>query len=164
MAPHTSDILQEATEILRGKSQTPEEILDLAQRLKAVKQLGYARRILSRARHSPALGEAPGLRLKIYQQSALCTYKDPDLPVDRRLDRAREILRELEDLSRTRNQETLGLVGAIYKRKWEVDSQKLHLERALFYYLRGYAEGPENDQGYTGINAAYILDLLAYQE
>ena len=164
MAPQTSDIVQEAAEILRGKSRAPEEILDLARRLKAVRQFGYARRILARARRSPALSEAPELRLRIYQHSALCTYKDPDLPVDTRLDRALEILREIEDLSRTRDQETLGLVGSIYKRKWEVDSQKPQLERALFYYLRGYAEGPEHDQGYTGVNAAYILDLLAHQE
>src|SRR5687768_10001847 len=145
MAPQTRDFVQEAAEILRGKSETPEEIYALAMLLKGTREFGYARRILARARRSPALGERPALRLKIYQQSALCTYKDPDLPVDSRLDRALEILREIEDLSQTRNQETLGLVGAIYKRKWEVDSQKPQLERALFYYLRGYAEGVEGD-------------------
>jgi hypothetical protein len=159
-----NDIVKEATEILRGKSRTPKEILDLAKELKAAQQFGYARRILARARRSPALSEDPSLRLKIQQQSALCTYKDPDLPADSRLDRGLEILREIEDLSNTRDQETLGLAGAIYKRKWEIDNQKPQLERALFYYLRGYAEGAENDQGYTGINAAYILDLLAHQE
>lgn len=164
MAPHTRDIVLEATEILRGKSESPAEIFDLARRLKEVKQFGYARRILARARRSPALSADPALRRKVYQQSALCTYKDPDLPVDSRLDRALEILRELDDLAQTRDQETLGLAGAIYKRKWEVDSQKPQLERSLFYYLRGYAEGAERDQGYTGINAAYILDLLAHQE
>jgi predicted acylesterase/phospholipase RssA len=164
MAQDKNDIVKEATEILRGKSRTPAEILELAKALKAAQQFGYARRILARARRSPALSEDPALRLKIYQQSALCTYKDPDLPVDSRLDRGLEILREIEDTSQTRNQETLGLVGAIYKRKWEIDNQKPQLERALFYYLRGYAEGAENDQGYTAINAAYILDLLAHQE
>src|SRR5262249_42702750 len=78
------------------------------------------------------------------------------------------------------------LAGAIHKRKWEVDGQRLHLERALFYYLRGYAQGaPEgsradvlrylhdnpgcqlradDDQGYNGINAAFVLDVLAQQE
>jgi predicted acylesterase/phospholipase RssA len=164
MARNTDDIVKEAAEILRGKASTPEEILDLAHRLKGAKQFGYARRILARARRSSVLGDDPQRRLKIYQQSALCTYKDPDLAVDSRLDRAIEILREIEDLGQTRNQETLGLVGAIYKRKWEVDNQRLHLERSLFYYLRGHAEGAEHDQGYNGINAAYILDLLAHLE
>jgi predicted acylesterase/phospholipase RssA len=164
MAQDKNDIVKEATEILRGKSRTPKEILELAKELKAAQQFGYARRILARARRSPALSEDPALRLKIHQQSALCTYKDPDLPLDSRLDRGLEILREMEDLSQTRDQETLGLAGAIYKRKWEIDNQKPQLERALFYYLRGYAEGAEHDQGYTGINAAYILDLFAHQE
>jgi predicted acylesterase/phospholipase RssA len=87
------------------------------------------------------------------------------LPLAERLDHALEILgAEEEDLRTTRNQETLGLAGAIYKRKWEVDSQKPHLERSLAYYLRGYQEGPEFDNGYTGVNAAYLLDLLANLE
>ncbi|HEX8117860.1 MAG TPA: hypothetical protein VF521_11360, partial [Pyrinomonadaceae bacterium] len=111
MAPQTPDIVQEAQEILRGKSATPEGMLELSKRLKEQKEFGYARRVLARARRSSALGAEPALRLKIYQQSALCTYKDPDLPVDRRLDRALEILREIEDLTQTREQETLGLVG-----------------------------------------------------
>jgi predicted acylesterase/phospholipase RssA len=157
-------LLAVAAEFLRGAAGSPRELLALAVKLKAVRQFGYARRLLARARHSADLREHPRLRLKIQQQLALCTYKDPGLPTDSRLDRALEILHEVEDLSDTRNQETLGLVGAIFKRKWEVDSQRQHLERALFYYLRGYAEGVENDQGYTGLNAAYILDLLAHQE
>lgn len=160
-------LVSEAKEILRGTYRKPAEILALAKRLKEVKQFGYARRILARARKDPAVYDEPR-RLEIFQQSALCTYKDPDLPVDRRLDRALEILREVEDLSATPNPETLGLAGAIYKRKWEVDNQKAQLERSLFYYLRGHAasgaSGLKADQGYNGINAAYILDLLAHRE
>jgi predicted acylesterase/phospholipase RssA len=164
MTVEKEDIVKEATEILRGKNRAAADILVIAQALKAAQQFGLARRILARARRNPAINEDRRLRLKIHQQSALCTYKDPDLPADSRLDRALEILREVEDISQTRDQETLGLVGAVYKRKWEIDNQKAQLERSLFYYLRGYAEGAENDQGYTGINAAYILDLLAHQE
>jgi len=37
----------------------------------------------------------------------------------------------------------LGLAGAIYKRRWELDNQSANLERSLFYYRRGYeAAGP----------------------
>jgi predicted acylesterase/phospholipase RssA len=157
-------LVAQASDILRGTYRRPAEILSLAKRLKDFKQFGYARRILARARKDSTINDDTALRLKIHQQSALCTYKDPDLPVDSRLDRALEILREVEDLSATHDQETLGLAGAIFKRKWEVDNQRSQLERSLFYYLRGYAEGVERDQGYTGINAAYILDLLAHQE
>jgi predicted acylesterase/phospholipase RssA len=160
-----SDNVKAARSILRGQSLEPREMLELAKKLKDEKQFGFARRLLARARVEPSLSEDPKLRLKIHQQAAVATYKDPDLQADARLDRALDILRQsCEDINTTRNQETLGITGAIYKRKWELDNQKQQLERSLNYYLRGYAEGPANDQGYTGINAAFVLDLLAHQE
>lgn len=154
-----------AHDILRGQSLEPDKMLELAKRLKEEKEFGLARRLLALARLEPSLNDDPRLRLEVYQQSALCTYKDPDLQADARLDRALEILRQSsEDINTTTDQETLGIIGSIYKRKWELDNQKQQLERSLNYYQRGYAEGPAHDQGYTGINAAYVLDLLAYQE
>ena len=157
--------VQDARDALRGQTRRPSELLQLAKRLKAEKQFGLARRVLARARLEPSLVEDPELRLVILQQLALCTYKDPDLQVDARLDQALDILRQsCEGIETTTNQETLGLVGAIYKRKWEVNNQKQQLERSLNYYLRGYGEGPARDQGYTGINAAFVSDLLAQQE
>lgn len=168
MTKDENALIEAAREILRGKYRKPAELLLLAKRLKESRQFGYARRLLARARRDPAVNDAGAPKLEIYQQSALCTYRDPDLPLDSRLDRALEILREVEDISTTRTPETLGLVGSIYKRKWEVDNQKPQLERALFYYLRGYEESRVTDQradeGYNGINAAFILDLLARQE
>jgi predicted acylesterase/phospholipase RssA len=116
-------------------------------------------------RREPTLYDNQNLRRTVYHQLALCTYKDPDLQADERLDRALDILREsCEDLNLTTDQETLGITGAIYKRKWELDNQTQQLERSLNYYLRGYEQGPSKDQGYTGINAAFVLDLLAHQE
>jgi predicted acylesterase/phospholipase RssA len=154
-----------ARNVLRGQSLEPALMLKLARELKAVKEFGLARRLLARARLEPSLGEDPKLRLEIFQQSALCTYKDPDLQADARLDRALQILSQsCEDINKTVDQETLGITAAIYKRKWEINNQTSHLERALNYYLRGYDQGVENDQGYNGINAAYILNLLAHQE
>lgn len=154
-----------ARDVLRGQSLEPRAMLALAMTLKAEKQFGLARRLLARTRLEPSVNDDPELRLQVCQQSALCTYKDPDLQADLRLDRALEILRQTgEDINTTTNQETLGIIGAIYKRKWELDNGKQQLERALNYYLRGYARGPSNDQGYTGINAAFVLDLLAQQE
>jgi predicted acylesterase/phospholipase RssA len=154
-----------AQEILRGQNLlTPREVLDLARKLKEAKAFTYARRILMRAIRDERIFEDKKLRLAIHQELALCTYKDAELPADERLDRALAVLREVEDTSETKNQETLGLMGAIYKRKWEIDNQKPQLERALLYYLRGYREGVVNDRGYTGINAAFVLDLLAHEE
>jgi predicted acylesterase/phospholipase RssA len=158
-----SEASAEARNILRGKSAAPRELLQLAMKLRGEKKFGLARMILERA--SEEARDDKTVLSKINQQRALCTYKDSDLPVDARLEWALAILKELgEDLARTTDQETLGLAGAIYKRRWEVDSQKANLERALHYYLRGYAQGAASDFGYTGINAAFLLDLLANQE
>ncbi len=154
-----------ALDVLRGASMEPQELLKVAKLLKTEKQFGLARRLLARARLEPSLSENPRLRLEIHQQSALCTYKDPDLQAAARMNIALEILRQSgDDINTTVNQETLGITGAIYKRKWELDNQKQQLERALNYYQRGYEQGPAKDQGYTGINAAFVLDLLAHQE
>lgn len=168
MSQPVSDAVQQAREILRGQGIEPTAALPLVQQLKRERAFGYARKILARVRRDPHANAEAAVRLQLAQEHSLCTYKDPDLPPDQRLDRALEILSEVEDLERTRNQETLGLVGALYKRRWELDNQRANLERALFYYRRGYEAAvpgePGYDYGYTGINAAYVLDLIACQE
>ena len=169
-APHAaiprrdSKIVNDALVILRGGQEEPRKILELAKKLKSELRFGYARRLLLRASNHEDIDKDQKLREKISQQLALCTYKDQDLPVDERLDRALEILRKIADFETTTVQETLGLIAAVYKRKWEFDNQRENLEQSLVYYLRGYEQGPANDQGYTGINAAYILDRLASLE
>lgn len=177
---------QTAYGVLSGDDMEPPEAFALANRLRGDSRFGLARRVLKRTRQGLTKGKYPKIYDKVFQKSALCTYKDPDLPLAWRLDRAFEILQEPDDLATVQDPETLGLAGGIHKRKWEVDQGRHHLERALFYYLRGYAQGaPEDkrgnviqylretrdavldaarDQGYTGINAAFILDQLAHQE
>jgi predicted acylesterase/phospholipase RssA len=157
------DPIARARAILRGAGLDPGELKALVSGLKARNAFGYARRILERARRDGLV--PPSERVWVRQQHALCTYKDPDLPVDSRLDDALRILgEEGEDLGTTRDPETLGITGAIYKRRWEWDGQRGNLDRALSYYLRGHEVGPQEDYGYTGINAAYVLDLLASLE
>jgi len=156
-------LIEEARQILEKKTRAgPREKFELAKKLKATGEFGYARKLLARARK--VFIQDPVFRIILRQQHALCTYKDPNLTLNDRLDRALEILSEEEDLTTTRNQETLGLAGAIHKRKWEADSQKQNLERSLAFYLRGYDEDPTYDFGYTGINAAFVLDKLAALE
>src|SRR5678815_3426531 len=60
-----------------------------------------------------------------------------------------------------RDRETLGQAGAIHKRLWEHTGREGMLEASLAFYKRGFDQGPQHDYGYTGINAAFILDLLA---
>jgi predicted acylesterase/phospholipase RssA len=156
-----SDHVRKAEDILRGEAASLSTMFDLAQQLKLEKAFSHARRILGLARKDPELRHNPSLVRTLAQQHALCTSKDANLPSREKFDRALEILQEGEDLPTTTDQETLGIAGGIYKRKWEFDGQKIHLERALVYYLRGYKVGVASDYGYTGINAAYILDMLA---
>ena len=60
----------------------------------------------------------PKLSTELRQQQALCTYKDTHLHEDDRLERALAILGDGEDLETTTDPETLGLSGAIHKRRW----------------------------------------------
>lgn len=153
-----------AIEVLRGVDVSFQEITALADQLKKDNAIGYARKLLLMARQMPEASETAKLKLKLAQNHALCTYKDPDWPAEQRFKRALEILQEADDLKTTKNQETLGQAGAINKRRWEMEGQRQLLERALYYYRRGYEQGIENDYGYTAINTAFVLDLLAEQE
>ncbi len=164
-----SEHVARAKNIIRQKTSMPtaQEILDLARQLKQEKAFGYARKLLGLARKSLDSAANDQMKLELAQEHTLCTYKDPDLPVRSRLDQALEILNAADALLETQNRETLGLAGAIFKRIWEVGGQKIHLEHALSYYLRGFQLKPESerdfadDRGYTGINAAFVLDQLA---
>ena len=142
----------------------PEEVLELARELKDESEFAYARRLLGYARSDRALNSKPELRQPLACEHALCTYKDPNEMLELRLEAALEILREEEPLKDTKHQETLGIAGAIHKRQWEVSGHREKLEGALSYYLGGCEQGVAGDDGYTAINAAFILDCLANQE
>ena len=181
-----SQLIDEAKKLLRGADAPPQAFFDLAKKLKNKQHFDYARRLLALA--SKMKLKDPALELKIVQQYASCTEKDPDLPIDRRFREAKEIIadvleeakifakRPLEERAAQpagaikQRQETFGIAGAIEKRWWQADGQPLHLVRSLELYERGFILGIEPDrdrlpdQGYTGINAAFVLDLLAHQE
>ncbi|NMQ27628.1 patatin family protein [Candidatus Accumulibacter phosphatis] len=153
--------VQFAKEVLGGREISVAESRNLVKQLKDEHAFGYARKVLARARKSRV--DDAQLAIWLRQQHALCTYKDPDLPASTRFDLALEILATGEDLGATKDQETLGLAGAIHKRMWEVDGQRDHLEWSLSFYRRGYELGVEPDAGYTAINAAYVADLLGVE-
>ena len=152
-------LMEDAKAALRSGAGTVEEDRDLARQLKKHNLFDFACRLLARARQKPTNDKK--LRRELAQTHALCTYKNPDAPLIERLEDALRILEEEEDLATTTDQETLGLAGAIFKRRWQADGRKEHLETSFEYYRRGYDEGPDKDGGYTGINAACVLDLLA---
>jgi hypothetical protein len=116
-------------DVLKGQEVSPRQLLDLVGELKKERAFGLGRKLLDKHADDPAIRGDPKLRIKVAQQRALCTYKDPDLLSDERLDTALQILKEGDDLGRTTDRESLGLAGAIYKRKWELTGQERDLEQ-----------------------------------
>ena len=164
MARSESDARIQARRILAsGDLLSPDHLFELVRRLKMERAFGLARRVLECHSSDAPFTTSAARRVKLAQDRALCTYKDPDLPADEKLDRALAILRDI-DLETTRDRETLGLAGAVYKRKWELTTQERDLETSFYYYHRGYTEGNTEDYGYNGINAAFTLDLIADHE
>ena len=157
--------VEKARKVLRGEDCSTEEKIKIYRALKSAEKFGYARKMLNLIRE-----EVPN-DLELCQAHALCTFKDMDLSAEEKFDRAISILRQVEDIDNTKNQETLGLLGSIYKRKWAFDNQIRNLERSYIYYNRGYEQWDEliiaekeHDNGYTAVNTAFVLDLLAYTE
>ncbi len=161
MKQDLEEAVKEANDILAGKLSTPDKLLKLVSSLHKYRKFGLARKLLDRYSADPRVAGDPKLRLKVAQKRALSTYKDPDLQADKKLEQALQILKEADDLGKTKDQETLGQAGAIYKRLWELTAQERHLRTSLNYYLRGYSEGVKSDYGYTAINAAFVHDQLA---
>lgn len=108
-------------------------------------------------------------RTLLTQKLALFTYKDVEVPIERRLQQALGILEDFKDdpLNLTENRETLGLAGSICKRRWRAENDRASLEQALHWYRRGAeqtsAEGWDDKQAYCAINLAFLLDLYARQ-
>ena len=155
-------LVSQAQTILAGEKKEPAEILALVKKLHGYDEFGVARKILEQAVDNGI--DDSIVKKKIIEKWALSTYKDTHLNRKKALDDAIAILKNEFDLSEDNDQETFGIAGAIYKRKWETGGIKVHLEQSLIYYLKGCDKGVEADQGYTAINAAFVLDLLAYQE
>jgi predicted acylesterase/phospholipase RssA len=159
-----ADVAQ-AELVLRGLDLPGAQIRDLGKRLSKKNKFGHARRLYGRL-WEDRWSDKKTPPAKVGQEYALATYKDPDLPAGRRFTRALEILDEVGrlNLSVAERQESLGQRGAIYKRRWQLEGQRADLDRALGFYLEGYDLGVATDQGYTAINAAFVLDLLARED
>lgn len=90
-------------------------------------------------------------------RAALCTYKSklPD-PLTALL-MAEDILKPLTP-DTTTDPETLGLSGAINKRRYEISQDEQYLERAIHFYERGYYVKQDY---YNGINVAFLYNVAA---
>ena len=154
--------VKEVGAVLKGQPLDAEIVLKLARQLIDSDVHYWARRLLLTVLERTDLEKSQ--RSRLVQSLALATYKDTSLLQVEAFDQAQAMLEEAFDLKTTRDQETLGLVGALYKRRWRLDHRKRWLEQSLHYYRRGFECGVSGDDGYTAINAAYVQDLLAYIE
>lgn len=94
----------------------------------------------------------------IIQQLALATYKSKQPEPLTALHEARDLLLTLNP-EKTHDPETLGLLGAVWKRLYELDpADGAMLDHAISSYEHGFYL--KNDY-YNGINLAYLLNLRA---
>jgi len=91
----------------------------------------------------------------IKQKIVLATYKSKYPDQLSALNEAYEMLQTLNPESTT-DPETLGLLGAVCKRLWEVTEVRTWLDKAIFFYEKGFYI--KNDY-YNGINFAFLLNV-----
>ena len=88
------------------------------------------------------------------QQLALCTYKQDESSIEL-LDKAYSIL---EPMAETVDPETNGLIGAIFKRRFEITNAHEDIDKAVNSYKKAYSIYSDN---YNGENYAFCLLLAA---
>lgn len=146
---------QEATALIQGASLEYPRIMLVVNSLVYYSKFSLARKVLAKV--APDYPNDP----EIQQKYSLCTYKDMELPPMKRFQDALSILERI-GLRDPDNQdlETLGQGASIYKQMWQSMGNLEYLHNALQLYLAGYQRTPD-PVGWAGINAAYVLQVLA---
>ncbi|MBM9547399.1 DUF4071 domain-containing protein [Leptospira sp. 201903074] len=94
----------------------------------------------------------------LIQKLTLSTYKSKIPTEADSLDNALDIIEKLNP-STTTDPETIGLMGAIWKRKFTLSNDIEMLNKSLMYYEKGFYL--KNDY-YNGINLAFLYNQRAY--
>jgi predicted acylesterase/phospholipase RssA len=186
MGQNVDQAMEQFHKIIKGETASSQTLLMTAATLQRGNHLDEARRLLEKAllEYGSTLGDAGAIQT--VRNLIMCTYKDTGLPAETRLRSAERMLlaifgRPIEEsptalesvaaslsgalkASPSMNQELLGIAGAVEKRRWEFYGLRKHLVCASRYYSEGHAMGCAQDQGYNGINLAFVLDLLSQQE
>jgi tetratricopeptide (TPR) repeat protein len=158
------DDLREAQRVIAQDPGPPQERYVLALRLGAANYFTHARKVLKQANIDDADEK---LHYNIQRKLALFTYKDQDEPADDRLNEAQALLESLLLINPPQDdpdlrQDVFGILGAVHKRRWELDGKPGHLSRAFQKYEQGYKLGSNlRFYGYTAVNAAFVQDLQA---
>jgi hypothetical protein len=147
---------------VESASETLAALLDAAR--KAAKDSDHAR---AKAQFSAAnqlmglqKGPNPPPDPFVIQQLSLATYKSKQPSVVAALEEAWQTLSVLSPATST-DPETLGIAGAIQKRKWEATKERRCLDDAIELYGRGFEVRRDY---YNGENYATCLDLRAREQ
>ncbi|MBZ5522819.1 MAG: patatin-like phospholipase family protein [Acidobacteriia bacterium] len=165
-----SESVQTARQMIEGKLPHPEfkPLKKLINELTGRQEFRLAGKLLEIARQGPWDNRES---VWIVQQLALCTYKDEERVPVTRFAQALELLKIIglgdagkidpTKIHHSTLPVTLGLGGAIYKRKWEYGGQIEDLQQAMVFFLEAWETDQKMDMGYGGVNAAFVLDVLA---
>ena len=166
-------LINKARDVLRGEYMESEDLKKLLKELEINDQFAYATEILLRKIKDDE-AQKINISAKEYQTLAKYLYKDTSLPSSFRFEKALQQLYAHLSLDNTGNCETLGLAGAVYKRKWQYDHQFKNLVLSRYYYKQGYLnwraflkdkksndKDVRNDSGFTAINYAYVCEQMA---
>ncbi len=174
LAPFSDWLRGKANLILKDEAGAPEDLFKFAKNwLKEKLLFGPAAKILALALTKCGAGDI-ALANRIRQQQALATYKDEETPPRTRYRQALLILEKVQPLSgvdpdkaRADQAETWALRGAVHRRMFDLDGDMSKLHQALFCYRKtdefDCAREIHNFEGYGALNAAFLLDSLAFR-
>ncbi|MEO6723411.1 MAG: patatin-like phospholipase family protein [Ferruginibacter sp.] len=167
--------IEKARKVLRGeRNLSSKQLKDLYIELEKLDQFAYATEVLlAKMKLDEEAGEM--ISVKEYHKLVTYIYKDHSLPSSFKFEKALQELKTNNDLFNSDKCETLGLAGAIYKRKWKFDHQFKNLVLSQFFYKKGFQLWKQyisltenkaqfqhqNDDGYNAINYAHINELMA---
>ena len=134
-------------EVASNEADTVSSLLKTA--AKAISETNFEHAKLLLATASELSPDEPYIK----QQLALATYKACVPTAITALDVAHQILSSLNP-ERTTDTETLGLLGAIFKRRYDITDDVRDLEHAIDYYGRGFLLAKDY---YNGINLSLLL-------
>lgn len=144
---------------------------DLYQNLIQYEQYGYATEILLKKIEDDE-DQGTEIKLSKYQDLADNIYKDSTLSSYFKFDKAINVLKSFCDLEHTKNSNTLGIAGEIYKNKWKFDHQFHNLLQSRAYYKKGYliwnnkmhkSIQTETECINTAVNYANINELIVIE-
>ena len=143
---------EELEDVLVGAEEVQENFADLIREAEAASdksQHGTAAK-----KFEAALNMSPN-NPYLRQQAALHTYKSKSPSEPLALINAQLLLEPLEP-ENSNDPETLGLMGAIYKRHWQHNNDIVTLDKAIHFYRKGFELRGDY---YNGENAATCLEL-----